>query len=105
MSALTVDLPRCLTHGSRREGWVYFLRDDEARAVKIGFSRDPIRRIQQIQTSNPNRLRLLGAIRSVEAFEQFLHWSNRDRRMSGEWFNDTDGGLSSILKMLSTLDE
>jgi len=98
----TYTLPKCLTNGSQRPGWVYCIRCDASEAVKIGFSKDPFRRFRQIQTSNPNNLRMIGVMEAVEAFEQFLHWSNRDRRMSGEWFDDADNGVSEIFKMMVT---
>lgn len=94
-------LPRCLTSGSLRRGWVYCIRDDASEAVKIGFSNNPARRFKQIQTANPNRLRFVAAMEAVEAFEQFLHWSHRARRMSGEWFDDRDAGVSSVFAAMA----
>ena len=98
----TDTLPRCLTSGSLRQGWVYCIRDDAAQAVKIGFSRNPSRRFRQIQTANPNKLRMVAVMQAVEAFEQFLHLSHAERRLSGEWFDDTDGGVSSIFSMTAS---
>ncbi|WP_423209054.1 hypothetical protein E2976_17545 [Paracoccus yeei] len=97
-------LPRCLSEGSRRQGWVYCIRDDASQAVKIGFSRNPERRFRQIQTANPNKLRMVAMMEAVEAFEQFLHWSHASRRMSGEWFDDADGTVSAIFKMTASED-
>ena len=90
-------LPRCITHGSARPGWVYAIRDDHSEAVKIGFSVNPSRRFGQLQTANPNPLRFIGAMPSVEAFERLLHWTYRERRRAGEWFDDADGEVSNIL--------
>jgi len=97
-------LPRCLTNGSCRYGWVYCIRDDTAQAVKIGFSRNPKRRIAQLQTANPTRLRLIGVMESVEAFEQFMHWTHRERRLYGEWFDDADEGVSNIFALMARGD-
>lgn len=101
MNTSSETTPRCLAHGSRRQGWVYCIRDDASRAVKIGFSRNPERRFAQLQTANPNRLRFIGAHKAVEAFEGFLHWSNRDRRISGEWFDDEDFCVSDVFRMMA----
>ncbi len=97
----TAQLPRCLTQGSRRMGWVYCVRDDLSEAVKIGFSRNPERRFSQLQTANPNQLRLIGVCEAVEAFETFLHWAHRDRRISGEWFDDADCSVSRIFHLMT----
>lgn len=98
----TKTLPRCLASGSTRQGWVYCIRDDASGAVKIGFSKNPERRVQQIQTSFPFKLRLIAAIPAVEAFEQFLHWSHASRRLTGEWFDDADGSVSSLFAMTAS---
>lgn len=93
-------LPRCLTNGSTRLGWVYCIRDDSSGAVKIGFSANPMRRFSQLQTGNPNELRLIGIIDTAEAFEQFMHWTYRARRLSGEWFDDADKSVSRVFSMM-----
>lgn len=100
LSMNNTTLPKCLTSGSTRPGWVYCIRCDVSEAVKIGFSANPVRRLRQIQTSNPNHLRMIGVMETVEAFEQFMHWTYRKRRMSGEWFEDADRSVSDIFKMM-----
>jgi len=93
-------LPRCLTHGSRKAGWVYCIRDDAVDAVKIGFTLSPERRFRQLQTASSTPLRMVGYILNVRAFEQFLHWSHRERRLSGEWFDDADKNISTVFRMM-----
>ncbi|WP_423208770.1 GIY-YIG nuclease family protein [Paracoccus yeei] len=95
-------LPRCLTNGSTRQGWVYCIRDDASGTVKIGFSKNPERRFRQIQTSFPFKLRLIATIPAVEAFEQFLHWSHASRRLTGEWFDDADGSVSNLFALTAS---
>lgn len=82
-----------------RRGYVYCIRDDEADAVKIGFSKNPISRLRQLQTANSRRLRLLCVFDTTQAFERSLHRSFAGRRLHGEWFRDEDRRVSRLLRM------
>lgn len=88
--------------GYRRRGFVYAIRDDAAQAVKIGFTRNPERRLRQLQTANATPLRTLCVFENVQAFEASLHQSFASRRMSGEWFNDADKSLSEIFGLIAS---
>lgn len=83
----------------RRHGFIYVVRDDAAEAVKIGFTRNPDRRVRQLQTASATPLRLICVFANVQAYEAYLHMSFATRRMCGEWFDDADGGVSDILRM------
>jgi len=85
--------------GYRRVGFVYCIRNDDARAVKIGFSKNPVRRIQQLQTASPSQLRLVAMLESAQAFETALHEQYAYRRLSGEWFDDADSEISTIMSL------
>lgn len=98
-------LPACLTRGSTRFGWIYCIRDDRAGVVKIGFSVNPDRRLKQLQTANASTLRLIAAIYSTADFEALLHWSNKSRRLHGEWFDDADGSISSVLALAAQRED
>jgi hypothetical protein len=87
-----------------RIGWIYVIRNDSANAVKIGFSTSPLRRLAQLQTASPSPLWIVAMIYSSQAFETLLHNSFGDRRMSGEWFDDSDGHVSEIVKLASRGD-
>lgn len=80
-----------------RMGWTYCIRDDASQAVKIGFSRDPERRLRQLQTANPNRLRLVSAMFSTDEFERMMHRSFAVHAKGGEWFDDSEGQVSALM--------
>lgn len=97
-----MNAPSIMPTESGRRGYVYAVRDDTASAVKIGFSSDPMRRLAQLQTASAGRLRLIGAAPAVIETEAELHGVFRDRRMSGEWFDDADGAVSAALSGVTT---
>lgn len=61
--------------------------------VKIGVSRDPLRRIAELQTGNPHPLLLLGLLASgvtqaeARKVEAEAHTRHAVHRLEGEWFN------------------
>lgn len=66
------------------KGTVYFVRAGDK--IKIGFSTDAKTRINSLQTSNPERLELLGVIDGPESHERSLHHRFRHLHVLGEWF-------------------
>ena len=100
--AMTAPVAETLPILIDRAGYVYAIRNDAARSVKIGFSASPMERLQQLQTASPNALRLLCAIPSFMAYEKSLHGFFASRRMEGEWFDDADGHVAST--MIGTAD-
>ena len=59
-------------------------------SVKFGFSRDPDRRLQSLQTGSEEELVLLETVRvpegSVREYERLLHSEFAHYRTRGEWF-------------------
>lgn len=58
-------------------------------AVKIGISNNPEKRLQSLQTSNPNKLSLEACFDAEDA--QMVEWKShlalRANRLAGEWFS------------------
>lgn len=78
---------------TRRSSWgkkgsVYFILDEKARAIKIGFSTNVPERLATLQTATANKLELLGTMPGSVYDEQRLH--GRFRRIHGEWFAVAD---------------
>ena len=89
-----------MTHRLRAErvSWdaprhVYFIQAGNRNApIKIGIATDPRRRLEDMQTSNPNRLVLLGytpLIPHARATEEFFHDVFRALWIRREWFRAT----------------
>jgi hypothetical protein len=68
--------------------WVYFIHAPGV-GIKIGISRNPAKRMANIQTNHPVDLVLLGQIRGSTTLERYLHHRFRGKRMPrGEWFSE-----------------
>lgn len=72
--------------GEKEQGYVYFILNEKGDRVKIGFSRDPQKRMRQLQTANAQRLTLLATIPGTKEDEKYLHARYRNYRGINEWF-------------------
>lgn len=86
-----------------RRGYIYFILDRTAGAIKIGFSKDVKSRLSALQVSSATKLELLGSMPGTEREEQRLHL--RFERLSGEWFTVTHKLLDFIGNHASTTNE
>lgn len=77
--------------------YVYFLTD--GKFVKIGLSKNPLKRIKQLNTGNSTKLYMLGWIEGDRQLEQALH--RKFKRVNGEWMEATE---DLIAYMNSKLD-
>lgn len=74
----------------RRYGFVYFIQAEHGGPVKIGYSESIGKRLEQLQTSSPYRLRVIGRMRGGRTREKELHERFEHSRLNGEWFDLTD---------------
>lgn len=81
---------------SRRSDRVYFIRATESRAIKIGVSWNPSRRLASLQAGHHERLELLAEVPGDVHAERALHREFAGSRMSGEWFSETQQLLDRI---------
>ncbi len=63
---------------------IYFIRSNKA--VKIGYSDNPYRRLADLQVSNSEDLTVLLVITGGRIKEQELHRQFKEQRIRGEWF-------------------
>ena len=76
---------------------VYFITDSNY--IKIGYTKNDVKkRLKQLQTSNPNKLFLLGYIEGDKEIEKKLHkkFYASIIRHNGEWFSPTQDLLDYI---------
>ena len=82
-------------------GAVYAIADGDR--VKIGWAFDPVARLRQLQIGNANQLCLIGYVAAVDPakdVERGLHDIFAERRISGEWFDDSDGEITAVFRQL-----
>lgn len=83
---------------------IYLISDGEL--TKIGRSKNPIKRLKELQTGHPKRLRLIACFslkspREDRKMENRLHYILRIKRCryNGEWFSLTpDKDLIDLVK-------
>lgn len=80
---------------------IYFILNEDSQAIKIGRTKNLEQRIQALQTSSPNPLKLLKSIQlsseqEADELEQLLHERFGDFRMEGEWFKAETGLMEYV---------
>lgn len=94
-------------------GYVYLILEvnqNGQESHKIGVSKNPPeKRLKQLQTGNPNEIRILSAYESVnyKKVEQWLHsrYSTKRTLAENEWFNLTDEQVFSFIDTCKKADE
>ncbi|WP_109808386.1 GIY-YIG nuclease family protein [Sphingosinithalassobacter portus] len=71
-------------------GWVYFVQVGSGGHIKIGWAKDPTKRIASLQTAQPQQLKLLGVIPGSLKAEREVHALFSQARVRGEWFRRSD---------------
>ncbi|WP_454367398.1 GIY-YIG nuclease family protein [Streptomyces ambofaciens] len=69
------------------ETYTYLIGAEGSDLVKIGYAKDPDKRVMFLQTGSPMRLSILWAERG--SYEAALHAEFREVLAHGEWFNLT----------------
>lgn len=78
------------------QSYVYFIRAGLSGPVKIGYSKNPFRRLIELQSGNADKLRLLAIHPGGAGLEKSLHRYFADCRALNEWFDPTDEMLDLI---------
>jgi hypothetical protein len=66
---------------------LYFIQSDVTGMIKIGRSKNPLKRLKQLQTGNANKLKLIAFFEGLGWREKLLHESLKDWSKEGEWFD------------------
>lgn len=76
--------PSAVAEEQDPEGFVYAMKCTSF--VKIGWSTQVDRRLNQIRSCNPREVHLLGTVRGTVGDEYMLHLVLRQEHYRGEWF-------------------
>lgn len=68
------------------DGYVYFIEANQCEKIKIGFSLDPLTRLEELQSLSPDDLSLAGCFPGTKQTEQEIHRQFARFRSHGEWF-------------------
>lgn len=80
---------------------VYFISAEDTNLVKIGYSKDPIKRLAVLQHMSPIKVGFLKIVRGDRQKEHEIHVKLQDCRSHGEWFRFT----SKLLKIMKSYGE
>ena len=70
---------------------IYFIQAGEDGPIKIGFTNQPIKkRLSELQTGNPYKLKVLFVYKGHTVTEIRLHWLHRHHCIRGEWFKNVE---------------
>ena len=72
--------------------YVYAIREVDTKNVKIGISKNPQDRLNQLQTGNSHKLEIVAMCKAENRFkdEKALHHANSAHHIHGEWFATID---------------
>lgn len=65
---------------------LYFIRMGKSGPVKIGFSKNPNKRLESLQISSPERLIIIRVVEGTMWGERAAHRAFQKYRLHGEWF-------------------
>lgn len=86
-------------HKRDKPGYVYFIGNEHAGPIKVGFSTKPSYRLRTIQTGQAQPMSLLVLMQGSRFVESRLHQYLSDLQEHGEWFR-RDDPLISFLQLL-----
>ena len=70
------------------KGWVYLIEAGKGGPVKVGWAKDPQRRMSNLQAGHPEQLSLLAVIPGTRHLEGEIHRKlGRHANRGGEWFD------------------
>src|SRR5262245_6686984 len=81
---------------------IYFIQDTVTRAIKIGYSTYPQKRLRHLQNSNQNKLVLLHAMHGELEHEAELLERFNTFQLEGEWFR---GEIASAVSQIIAEDK
>lgn len=79
---------------------IYFIQEEQRRAIKIGYTAgDPLDRMADLQTGNPDTLNLIGVTSGTTKKEGKLHDVFSPEHIRGEWFKPSTRLLNHIKRL------
>ena len=65
---------------------IYAIQAGERGPIKFGLTESPDKRLRELQTGNPETLRLLCAAEALDSVERLIHAHLSKDGLAGEWF-------------------
>jgi hypothetical protein len=84
--------------------YIYIIKNKNNQ-IKIGYSKNPFKRLKQLQTANSEKLELLAFFYANKVIEKRLHKMFYFDKKMGEWFNLSPAKLEYLLDYLKERTE
>jgi predicted GIY-YIG superfamily endonuclease len=69
-------------------GYVYFISNSSNTGIKIGYSKNPNRRLGQLQTGNPEKLEIIYLLEGTKDTEKYFHrYFSNAYNIKNEWYD------------------
>ena len=75
---------------------LYFFITEDYKYLKVGYSKNPQKRLQKLQTGSPLLLKILKVIPGSYESEAFFHQLLSPSKVHGEWFTLDEHSLEII---------
>lgn len=89
------------------KNYVYLIYSQANNSYKIGISKNPIKRLKELQTGNSDKLEILSIFESLFAnkLEKTLHRQFNHLHDRGEWFFLSEQEVSNFLNICEKTEE
>ena len=84
--------------GDKEINLIYFIQQGNNGNIKIGYSKNPKKRLIQLQTATISKLYIIGKISGNRQNEKEIHQYLFKHRLRGEWFKPVKEVLNIIKK-------
>jgi hypothetical protein len=86
---------------------VYLIKDEVVELYKIGVAKNPVRRLQKLQTGNPHKLSIVCTYEAMYPFrlETLLHNKFKNQCVLNEWYELTDVQVERFIQTCEEQNE
>lgn len=92
-----------MINNNMNESFLYAISSNNQKPVKLGISKNPLKRVKQLQTGHSEKLSLYHTEKvpadKVRLYENILHKDLSLKRKQGEWFDVTVEEAISYIKL------
>lgn len=67
---------------------IYFAEAKDLNLIKIGYSKDPEKRLILLNSNSPVKIKLLKSVKGEKIYEWKIHQKFNNLRVKGEWFKN-----------------
>ena len=88
-----------VTNLKEGKGYIYFIQGEFGGTINIGYSKNPKRRLKELQTGRPETLKILYIMECTENKKESIYELFKPSRLKGEWFMPDDYLIKEMKKI------